>query len=46
MKLNADQLRKYQGSSIKSQGKRNAIYIVLDAYNIGAIFRLADAVAA
>ena len=49
IKLNAKQLRTGQGSSIKGQIK-NEIYIildnVLDTYNIGAIFRLADAVAA
>jgi len=50
--LNADQLR---STSLKLRGlkkrvKRNEIYIVLDnvldTYNIGSIFRLADAVAA
>jgi len=48
MKLNAKQLREYQESSIKSQEKKQEIYIildnVLDTYNIGAVFRLADAV--
>lgn len=50
--LNADQLRKIkeQKSKIKNKIKRNEIYIildnVLDTYNIGSIFRLADAVAA
>lgn len=53
--LNADQLRKgLQSSAIsrqmKKQVKRNEIYIildnVLDTYNVGSIFRLADAVAA
>ncbi len=53
--LNADQLRKSLQSSavsrqMKKKIKRNAIYIVLDnvldTYNIGSIFRLADAVAA
>ncbi len=48
--LNADQLRKGQGSSVKGEVKRQEIYIildnVLDTYNIGSIFRLADAVAA
>lgn len=50
MKLNAKQLRKLvtKGSSLR--GQRNEIYIVLDnvldTYNIGSIFRLADAVAA
>ncbi len=52
MKLNAKQLR---SSSLKLRGlkkriKRNEIYIILDnvwdTYNIGSIFRLADAVAA
>lgn len=55
IKLNADQLRSYQSSDIgretlKKQLKRNGIYIildnVLDTYNIGSIFRLADAVGA
>lgn len=49
IKLNAEQLRKFQGKSQKSKVKRNDIYIildnVLDTYNIGSIFRLADAVA-
>lgn len=49
MKLNAKQLRSRQGS-YGGQIKRNEIYIVLDnvldTYNIGSIFRLADAVAA
>lgn len=55
IKLNAKQLRSYSPLAIstlpkaKSQ-KRNAIYIVLDnvldTYNIGSIFRLADAVVA
>src|SRR5688572_20580409 len=48
MKLNAKQLRAGQGSVVKGQAK-NEIYIildnVLDTYNIGAIFRLADAAA-
>lgn len=48
--LNASQLRKYQGKSEKAKVKRSEIYIildnVLDTYNIGSIFRLADAVAA
>lgn len=47
--LNADQLRKWQGKKPKA-GKKNDIYIVLDnvldTYNIGSIFRLADAVSA
>ena len=50
MKLNAKQLRDGKGVSAKSKRKYNSIYIildnVLDTYNIGAIFRLADAVAA
>ncbi|EKD90982.1 MAG: hypothetical protein ACD_30C00054G0029 [uncultured bacterium] len=57
MKLNAKQLRSLQSTDYRLQslrktvdGRRNAIYIildnVLDTYNIGAIFRLADAVAA
>jgi 23S rRNA (guanosine2251-2'-O)-methyltransferase len=53
MKLNAKQLRSYQSLEIDHQQKKvikNEIYIildnVLDTYNIGAIFRLADAVAA
>src|SRR3989338_3409920 len=51
--LNADQLRSLQPSAISRQTKkikRQEIYIVLDnvldTYNIGSIFRLADAVAA
>ena len=48
--MNAKQLRKGEGVRGKGRGKRNEIYIildnVLDTYNIGAIFRLADAVAA
>src|SRR5437762_3867350 len=50
IKLNADQLRKGKPGRGKNQVKRNEIYIVLDnvydTYNIGSIFRLADAVAA
>lgn len=54
MKLNADQLRKYDRSDVseekKNKIKKNEIYIilddVLDTYNIGSIFRLADAVSA
>ena len=54
IRLNADQLRKLsRHSSIVIRKKRktkNEIYIildnVLDTYNIGSIFRLADAVAA
>ncbi len=49
IKLNADQLRKVKGTRVKRQVKKQEIYIVLDnvldTYNIGAIFRLADAVA-
>lgn len=51
MKLNAEQLRKSEPSeSDLKKIKRRQIYIIcdniLDTYNIGAIFRLADAVAA
>jgi len=51
MKLNSKQLRVSVGDQeIKQQIKKNPIYIildnVLDTYNIGAVFRLADAVAA
>src|SRR3972149_8932466 len=58
VKLNAKQLRSYSPLAISHLPKanrqkpiaRNEIYIildnVLDTYNIGAIFRLADAVAA
>lgn len=50
VKLNAAQLRKGRGLRGKGKVKRNEIYIildnVLDTYNIGSIFRLADAVAA
>ncbi|MBU1031447.1 TrmH family RNA methyltransferase [Patescibacteria group bacterium] len=51
VKLNAKQLRSYQSSAIsRQQSKKNEIYIildnVLDTYNIGSIFRLADAVGA
>lgn len=50
MKMNAKQLRNNRSSEVSSQLKKNEIYIildnVLDTYNIGAIFRLADAVAA
>ncbi len=49
VKMNAEQLRKYKGKKPKDIQKQD-IYIildnVLDTYNIGAIFRLADAVAA
>lgn len=48
MKFNAKQLR--NGVNIEGEVKKQEIYIVLDnvldTYNIGAIFRLADAVAA
>lgn len=50
--LNAKQLRKHSGQFKKKAKKlkKNDIYIildnVLDTYNIGSIFRLADAVAA
>ena len=50
MKLNAKQLRKGKAGRGKSKVKKQDIYIildnVLDTYNIGSIFRLADAVAA
>src|SRR3989304_6514392 len=50
MKLNAKQLRKGIGDRLQVTVKRQEIYIVLDnvldTYNIGSIFRLADAVAA
>ncbi len=56
MKLNAKELRKglpatdYRLQRKSEDGRRNAIYIildnVLDTYNIGSIFRLADAVGA
>lgn len=51
VKLNAKQLRASKGDPVAFGGlKRNPIYIVLDnvldTYNIGSIFRLADAVAA
>ena len=53
IKLNAGQLRNYHGNppSLKLRwARKNPIYIildnVLDTYNIGSIFRLADAVAA
>ena len=48
--LNADQLRKGKGKRVKGKVKKQEIYIVLDnvldTYNIGSVFRLADAVAA
>lgn len=50
MKLNAKQLRNGDGLVVRNRVKKNEMYIildnVLDTYNIGAIFRLADAVAA
>ena len=52
MKLNAKELRSLQPAAVSHQPKQNKndIYIildnVLDTYNIGSIFRLADAVAA
>src|SRR3982751_150593 len=51
MKLNAKQLRTTKATPENfAKIKKNPIYIVLDnvldTYNIGAIFRLADAVAA
>lgn len=54
LKLNAKQLRKGIGfrvqGIVKKKIKKNQIYIVLDnvldTYNVGSIFRLADAVAA
>jgi len=48
--LNADQLRKGTGYRVQGTVKKQEIYIVLDnvldTYNIGSIFRLADAIAA
>ncbi len=50
VRLNADQLRKGEPGKGRETVKRNEIYLVLDnvldTYNIGSIFRLADAVAA
>lgn len=50
IKLNAKQLRKGLGDRVQGLAKKQEIYIVLDnvldTYNIGSIFRLADAVAA
>lgn len=54
VKLNAKQLRKgtlrLRSGQVGEIGRRNDIYIVLDnildTYNVGSIFRLADAVAA
>src|SRR3989344_8405463 len=50
IKLNAQQLRESEPTSQQlKQIKRNPLYIivdnVLDTYNVGAIFRLADAAA-
>ncbi|HLD03783.1 MAG TPA: TrmH family RNA methyltransferase, partial [Candidatus Dojkabacteria bacterium] len=50
-RLNAKQLRTTEPDESKIKNiKKNPIYIVLedvlDTYNVGAIFRLADAVAA
>ncbi len=49
MKLNAKQLRRVTGNRLQGTVKKQEIYIVLDnvldTYNIGSIFRLADAVA-
>ncbi len=48
--MNAKQLRKGEGGRVKGKVKKQEIYIVLDdvldTYNIGSVFRLADAVAA
>ncbi len=50
IKLNADQLRKGEHKVEKAEIVRNDIYIildnVLDTYNIGSVFRLADATGA
>ncbi len=50
MKLNAKQLRSNKYSVRSTQTNKNEIYFildnVLDTYNIGSIFRLADAVSA
>ncbi len=50
IKLNAKQLRKGEAGRGKGKIKKQEIYIVLDnvldTYNIGSIFRLADAVGA
>lgn len=50
IKLNAAQLRKGGNSKLKSKIIKNDVYIildnVLDTYNIGSVFRLAEAVAA
>ncbi len=51
MKLNSDELRRTKPGDLNSKEvKKNELYIildnVLDTYNVGAVFRLADAVAA
>ncbi|MFA5195633.1 MAG: TrmH family RNA methyltransferase [Bacteroidales bacterium] len=51
IKLNASQLRTTKSTDVERKNlKRNPIYIILDnvmdTYNVGSIFRLADAVAA
>lgn len=50
VKLNAKELRKGKVGKGKKEVKKNDVYIilddVLDTYNVGSIFRLADAVAA
>ena len=50
LKLNAKELRKGKAGRGKGQVEKQEIYIVLDnvldTYNVGSIFRLADAVAA
>ena len=51
MKLNSAKLRKTKSGELSSKNiKKSEIYIildnVLDTYNVGAVFRLADAVAA
>lgn len=50
VKLNAAQLRQVTGNRGQVTGKKNEIYIILDdvmdTYNVGGIFRLADAVGA
>lgn len=49
-KLNADQLRKWEETGEKPDIPKQDIYIildnVLDTYNIGSVFRIADAVGA
>ncbi|HVZ67181.1 MAG TPA: TrmH family RNA methyltransferase [Patescibacteria group bacterium] len=51
MKLNSSELRKSESGSLKNNSvKKNELYIildnVLDTYNVGAVFRLADATGA